>query len=110
MAVHVLRSLIWKRLALVWIGLRDIRDTYAAHMGAWIDYLDAVAGSPTLAAPNSSDAESFWRDIEPTGEDFVAAVATGLPEDLPASLEDLARFIVERGFGGFDGGGGGDVV
>lgn len=91
-------------------GLRDIRDTYAAHMDAWIEYVDAVAGSPTLAAPDSSDADGFWRDIESSGDDFVGAVASGLPDDLPQRLQDLADFIVERGFGGFDGGSGGNVV
>ena len=90
-------------------GLRDVRDTYAGHMEAWIAYVDAVAGSPALAAPGSSDAEGLWRDIETTGDDFVTAMDTGLPDDLPAALEDLARFIVERGFGG-GGDGGGDVV
>lgn len=91
-------------------GLRDIRDTYAAHMDAWIEYLDAVAGSPALAAPDSPDAEPFWREIELSGDDFVQAVESGLPADLPADLVELARFIVERGFGGFDTGPSGDVV
>lgn len=91
-------------------GLRDIRDTYASHMDAWIDYLDAVAGSPALAAPDSADAEPLWRDIETTGDDFVGAVETGLPDRLPPDLEQLARFIVERGFGGFDDGPPGEVV
>ncbi len=91
-------------------GLRDIRDTYADHMDAWIAYLDAVAGSPALAAPQAEDAAPLWREIEVTGNDFVAAVETGLPEDLPADLQDLAEFIVERGFGGFDDGPTGDVV
>jgi hypothetical protein len=91
-------------------GLRDIRDTYAAHMDAWIDYVDAIAGSPAMAAPDSTDAEPFWRDIELTGDDFVRAVETGLPDDLPGELDELARFIVERGFGGFGTGTSGDVV
>lgn len=91
-------------------GLRDIRDTYASHMDAWIDYLDAVAGSPALAAPDSSDAVSFWRDIESTGDDFVAAVESGLPDGLSSDLEEFARFIVERGFGGSGDGPEGDIV
>lgn len=91
-------------------GLRDIRDTYAEHMTAWVDYLDAVAGSPALAAPDAEDAAPLWREIEVTGDDFVTAVETGLPEDLPGHLQDLAAFIVERGFGGFDDGPTGDVV
>lgn len=91
-------------------GLRDIRDTYTVHMEAWIEYLDAVAGSPALAAPDSTDAEPFWREIEESGNDFVGAMASGLPADVPASLEELARFIVERGFGGFGDGPPGDVV
>lgn len=91
-------------------GLRDIRDTYADHMDAWIAYLDAVAGSPALASPDAEDAAPLWREIEVTGRDFVSAVETGLPEDLPRDLQDLAEFIVERGFGGFDDGPTGDVV
>lgn len=91
-------------------GLRDIRDTYAAHMDAWIEYLDAVAGSPALAAPDSPDAQAFWREIELSGDDFVQAVESGLPADLPNDLEELANFIVERGFGGFGTGPSGDVV
>lgn len=91
-------------------GLREIRDTYAEHMDAWIDYLDAVAGSPALATPDSDEAEPLWREIEVTGDEFVGAVETGLPEDLRPDLRDLAEFIVERGFGGFDDGTTGDVV
>lgn len=91
-------------------GLREIRDTYAEHMNAWIDYLDAVAGSPALATPDSEEAVPLWREIEVTGDDFVRAVETGLPEGLRPDLQDLAEFIVERGFGGFDDGTTGDVV
>lgn len=91
-------------------GLRDIRDTYADHMDAWIDYLDAVAGSPALAAPDAEGAAPLWREIEVTGDDFVEAVETGLPEGLPRDLQDLAEFIVERGFRGFEDGSTGDVV
>lgn len=90
-------------------GLRDIRDTYAAHMNAWIDYLDAVAGSPALAAPDAEGAAPLWREIEVTGDDFVTAVETGLPDDLPSDLQDLADFILERGFSTGDGSTG-DVV
>lgn len=91
-------------------GLRDIRDTYATHMDAWIEYVDAVAGSPSIASPDSPDGEPFWREIERSGDDFVQAVTTGLPEDLSADLQDLARFIVERGFGGVGSGPPGEVV
>lgn len=91
-------------------GLRDVRDTYAAHMEAWIEYVDAVAGSPAMARPQSPEAEPFWRDIELTGNDFVEAVEAGLPDDLPEELDQLARTIVERGFGGSDSGPSGEVV
>lgn len=84
-------------------GLRDVRDTYAEHMDAWIDYVDEVAGSPALASPDSPDAAPLWREIEVTGDDFVAAMQTGLPDDLPDDLQDLADLIIERGFGGSDG-------
>lgn len=85
-------------------GLRDVRDTYAEHMDAWIDYVDEVAGSPALASPDSPEARPLWREIEVTGDDFVSAMQTGLPDDLPADLQDLADLIIERGFGGSDGG------
>lgn len=91
-------------------GLRNIRDAYAEHMDAWIDYLDEVAGSPALAAPESEEAAPLWREIEVTGDDFVSAVASGLPDDLPARLQDLADLIVERGFGGYGDGSTGEVI
>ena len=91
-------------------GLRDIRDEYAGHMDAWVDYLDAVAGSPALAGISSSDAEPFWGDIESTGDDFVDAVRGGLPDGTPQDLRDYAEFIVDRGFGGFDQDPGGQFV
>lgn len=91
-------------------GLRDIRDTYAGHMDAWVDYLDAVAGSPAMAGFDSADADPFWGDIESTGDDFVEAVRTGLPDGTPSELRDYAEFIVDRGFGGFDQDPGGQFV
>ncbi len=91
-------------------GLRDIRDAYAGHMDAWVDYLDAVAGSPALAGSGSGDAEPFWGDIESTGDDFVDAVRVGLPDGTPSELRDYAEFIVDRGFGGFDQDPGGQFV
>ena len=78
-------------------ALREVRDGYAEHMSAWIDYVDAVAGSPALASPQSSEAEPYWEEINVTGEVFVEAVE-GLPEDLPDRVLDLADMIVERGF------------
>lgn len=78
-------------------ALREVRDGYAEHMSAWIDYVDAVAGSPALASPQSGEAEAFWEEINVTGEVFVEAVEN-LPEDLPDRVLDLADMIVERGF------------
>lgn len=91
-------------------GLRDVRDTYATHMDAWIAYVDAVAGSPSLAAPDSPDAQPLWREIERSADDFVEAIETRLPDELPSGLQDLARFIVERGFGGAGDAPPGEVV
>jgi hypothetical protein len=79
-------------------GLQEIRDTYAAHMQAWIDYLDAVAGSPALVLPDSADARPYWDDIESTADDFVAAMHTDVPDDAPQELVDKARMILDRGF------------
>ncbi len=91
-------------------GLREVRDTYAAHMDAWIEYVDAIAGSPALAAPDSSDAQPLWDEIERSADDFVQAMSSSLPDGLSPDLEQLARFIVERGFGGVGDGPTGDVV
>jgi hypothetical protein len=89
-------------------GLRRIRDTYSTHMVAWIDYLDAIAGSPALVLPDSMDADSYWQDISDTGDDFVDAVWNDLPDDTPAALRDYAEFILERGF--IAGENGGELV
>lgn len=78
-------------------ALREVRDSYAEHMTAWIDYLDAVAGSPALASPQSDEDEEYMREINSSGEVFVEAVED-LPDDLPDRLLDLADMIVERGF------------
>lgn len=86
-------------------GLRDIRDTYVIHMDAWIDYVDAVSGSPAIAGPNSTDAARFWNEIERSGDEFVSAVRFGMSDDVPERLHEFAVFIVERGFGGFARGG-----
>lgn len=77
--------------------LREVRASYAEHMTAWIDYVDAVGGNPALAAPQSPDSEPFMEEINVSGEVFVEAVED-LPEDLPDRLLDLADMIVERGF------------
>lgn len=78
-------------------ALREVRDSYAEHMTAWIDYVDAVAGSPALASPDSTEAEPFMQEINTSGELFVEAVED-LPDELPDRLLDLADMIVERGF------------
>ena len=91
-------------------GLREVRDTYATHMDAWIDYVDAIAGSPALASPGSADAQPLWDEIERSANDFVDAMSSSLPDDLPTDLEQLARRIIERGFGGMGDVPSGDVV
>lgn len=91
-------------------GLRAVRDTYTQHLDAWIEYVDAVAATPTLAGGSTSGAEAYWRDINLTGADFVDAMAEQLPEGLPSELQDLADQIVERGFGGYDQDPSGDLV
>lgn len=91
-------------------GLRAVRDTYTAHLDAWIEYVDAVAATPTLAGGAASGAEAYWRDINLTGADFVDAMAERLPDALPSNLQDLADQIVERGFGGYDQEQSGDLV
>jgi hypothetical protein len=84
------------------VGLRAFRDSYAVHMLAWIDYLDAVAARPSLAGQQATDAEPYWDDINDTGYEFVDDMREGLPDGLPQRLRDLADLIVERGFGGWD--------
>jgi len=84
------------------VGLRAFRDSYAVHMVAWIDYLDAVAARPSLASLESSDAEPYWDEINDTGYGFVDDMRDGLPDGLPQRLQDLADLIVERGFGGWE--------
>lgn len=84
------------------VGLRGFRDSYAVHMVAWIDYLDAVAARPSLASHQAPDAEPYWDDINDTGYEFVEDLRDGLPDGLPQRLRDLADLIVERGFGGWD--------
>lgn len=84
------------------VGLRAVRDSYAVHMIAWIDYLDAVVARPSLASTDAPDAEPHWDDINDTGFVFVDEMRDGLPDGLPSRLTDLADLIVERGFGGWE--------
>ena len=77
--------------------LRDVRDSYAEHMTAWIEYVDAVSGSPASAGGQSGEAGDLLQEINDSGDLFVDAVES-LPQDLPSGLLDRAEQIVDRGF------------
>lgn len=76
---------------------RGIRDSYLAHLDAWVRFFVAIEERPELLATPEGDAP-FALAIRTTGEDFADRVAGDLPRDLDADVTALVDAIIEEGF------------
>lgn len=81
-----------------------IRDDYADHLQAWIDWSEALAGDPSLL-DRPDAAAPYFQAINFTAEGFTSAVANNLDRSrVPDDVLDLADRIIDRGFGSEDSG------
>ncbi len=79
-------------------AVATIRDDYADHLQAWIDWSEALAGDPTLL-DRPEAAAPYFRAINFTAEGFTSAVANNLDRSrVPDDVLDLADRIIDRGF------------
>jgi hypothetical protein len=76
---------------------REVRDTYLAHLDAWVRYLVAIEGQPDLLLDGEGE-EVFLLSIDTTGDAFAEVVRSELPGDLDDDVRAVAEAIVERGF------------
>jgi hypothetical protein len=76
---------------------REVRDTYLAHLDAWVRYLVAIEGQPDLLLDAEGE-EVFLLSIDTTGDAFARVVRSDLPGDLDDDVREVADAIVERGF------------
>lgn len=85
-------------------AVSTIRDDYADHLQAWIDWSEAVAGDPTLLTRPDA-AAPYFQAINFTAEGFTAAVDNNLDRSrVPNDVLDLADRIIDRGFTSEDSG------
>ncbi|MEX2486303.1 MAG: hypothetical protein WD377_01670 [Nitriliruptoraceae bacterium] len=75
----------------------DVRDTYVAHLDAWVAYLTAIAAEPARLA---GDTTRWTLGINATADTFVHAVDALREDGLDDDLERFVDAVLERGFSG----------
>ena len=81
-------------------ALREVLDSYVAHLEAWETYAAATAEAAEAYLDETGE---FLQAINDTALVFLRAMEQELPDDIPGDLRNFAEQILDRGFRGADG-------